>query len=464
MAMLLQSALGLTELLSNTLEVKDNRVNIICAHRLRTERIDGLIYNAVFHESERLRYFLCWLIRRAASGLAVYPASVQGLYAAAARGQVRRFTAPAVSLRAMTYDAARACFRAAKETGCGAMILDLGRNALVGPAQPPLEYATCLLAGAIREGYEGPVFLQANYLHERCAADNTEHGDELDRLQDLAEEALDAGFFNLELDTADLEDLSLPDPADQERASCADAAQLAGFVRTTEPAGVDTHLGVKMNSHGDAMHLPHRFRAFMEGFATEFTGRAGHVTGIGKLSLHIRSADELRLIHDLAEVARREYALATGVNYDGAPLPEVLLAELPRLPVVEVHFGTRYEDLILHHPAFPAQLRDAMHGWIDQTYGELRGPEQDHANFYQQMRMEALERFKQQLWDLAPENKDPIMADLQKTFVSDFKRLKVEDTIHLALAAINIQDTELPRPVEGYYHDVEATYRDLVGE
>ena len=462
--MLLRSAPGLKTLLSDTVEVRDNRVELIDAHRLRTERFDPLVYNAVFHESERLRYFLCWLIRRIASGLAIYPASLQGLYAAAARGQVHRFTAPAVSLRVMPYAAARACFRAAKATGCGAMILDLGQNATEGPAQLPVEYATCLLAAAIREGYEGPVFLQANYLHERRASDDTEHGDELDRLQDLAEEALGAGFFNLELDTADLEDLSLPDPAEQEKECYEDAAQLAGFVRKTEPAGVDTNLGVRMNSRGDAVHLPHRFRAFMDGFAGEFTDRAGHVTGIAKLSLHIHSAEELRMAHDLAEVARREYALATGVHYDGAPLPDELFAELPHIAVVEAHLGTRYEDLILHHPAFPAQLRDELYRWIDETYGELRGPEQDSANFHLQMRMTALDRFKQQLWDIAPENKDPIMAELQETFVADFKRLKVEDTIYPALAAINIQDTELPRPVEGYYHDVEATYRDLVGE
>ncbi len=462
--MLLQSAQDLKGLLFDTLVVQDNCVNIIDAHRLRTERIDHLIYNAVFHESERLRYFLYWLIRRAAAGLSIYPSSIHGLYAAAARGQVRRFTAPAVCIRAMPYDAARACFRAAKETGCGAVLLDLSRNLAEGPALSPAEYTSCMVAGAIREGYEGPVFLQANYLHERRVADETGHGHELDRLQDLAEEALNAGMFNLELDTADLEDLSLPELAEQERASYEDTARLAGFVRTTEPAGVDTNLSVKMNSHGDVVHLAQRFRAFMEGFATELTDRAGHVAGIGKLSLPVRSTDDLRMVHDLAEVARREYAVATGVNFDGTPFIEDLLEKLPQFPIVEAHFGNRYEDFILHHTAFPSQLRDAIDGWIDQTYGEMRGREQDHANFHLQMRAPALESFKRQLWDLPPENKDSIMKDLQDTLIADFKRLSAEDTIHLALAAINIQDTEPPRPAEGYYHDAEGAYWDLVGE
>jgi hypothetical protein len=464
MSMLLERATDLRMLLSNTLEVKDNRVKIVDPHRLRTERIDPLVYNGVFHESERLRYFLCWLIRRAAAGMAIYPASAQVLYAAAARGRLRRFTAPAVSLRAMTYDAARACFRAAKQTGCGAMVLDLGRNATEGPAQSPVEYATCVLAGAIREGYEGPVFLQADYLRERRAPDDDEQGDELARFEDLAEEALGAGFFNLDLDTSDLEDLGIPDPSEQERASCAYAARLAAFVRKTEPAGVDTNLGVRMKSHGDSAHLAQRFRAFMGGFATEFTDRAGHVTGIGKLGLEIRGADELGMVRDLAEVARREYALATGVSCHGAPVPDELLAELPRLSIVEVDMGARYEELVLHHPAFPARLRDAMADWIDRTYGAVRGPGQDRASFRLQLRMTALEAFKRQMWDLPPESKDPVMADLQRTLVADLKRLEVEDTIHLTLANVNIQDTELPRPVEGYYHDVEATYRDLAGE
>jgi hypothetical protein len=364
----------------------------------------------------------------------------------------------------MPYDAARAYFRAAKATSCGAMVFDLGQNATAGPAQPPVEYATCLLAGAIREGYEGPVFMQAGYLHERCAADETERGDELDRLQGLAEEALGSGFFNLEFDTADLEDPSLSDPAEQEKGCYTDAARLASFVRKTEPAGVDANLGVKMNSHGDAAHLPHRFRAFMDGFASEFTDRAGHVTGIGKFSLQIRSAEELHMAHELAEVARREYAIATGVYYDGALLSDELFAELPRLSIAEAHLGNRYEDLILSHRLFPDQLRDQMYLWVDHTYGELRGPEQDSASFYRQMRMTALDRFKRELWDLDTGTKEAVMADLHETSVADFKRLRVEDSLYPVLAAINIQDTELPRPVEGYYHDVEATYRDLVGE
>lgn len=457
----LASPAQLWSLLSNTLDVRANRVEIIDPHRLRTERIDPLVYNAVFHDSERLRYFLCWLIRRAAAGMSIYPASAQGLYAAAARGQVRRFTAPALSLRVMTYDAARACFRAAKQSGCGAMVLDLGPNATEGPAQSPVEYATCLLAGAIREGYEGPVFLQADYLRERRAADEADQRDEFDRFQNLAEEALGAGFFNLELDTSALEDPLAPDPREQERASCADAARLAAFVRKTEPPGVDTNLGVKMRGRGDSEHVARRLRAFMEGFASEFADRAGSVTGIGKLSLDLRSADELGASRDLAEVARREYNLATSVSWGGAPLPEALFAELTRFPVVEAHLGTRYEDLVLNHPGFPAPLRDAMSDWIDKTYGTIRGAEQDRASFQQQLRMPALERFKREMWDLPPESKDPIMADLQRTLLADFKRLDVEDTIHAVLANINIQDTELPRPVEGYYHDVEATYHDL---
>jgi hypothetical protein len=117
----------------------------------------------------------------------------------------------------------------------------------------------------------------------------------------------------------------------------------------------------------------------------------------------------------------------------------------------------------LGHPAFPARLRDAMSDWIDKTYGEARGALQDRASFHLQMRMNALDRFKRDMWDLPPENKDPVMADLQRTLAADFKPLEVQDTIHLALANINIQDTALPRPVEGYYHDVEATYRDLAG-
>jgi hypothetical protein len=460
--MLFHSATGLEGLLRDCLEVRDNGVKIIDAHRLREERIDALVYNAMFQPSERVRYFLSWLIRQVAAGNAIYPASLQGLYTAAARGQTPTLTLPAISLRVMTYAGGRAAFRAARETGAGALAFNL--DAAAKPAQSPLDYATCLLAAALREGYEGPLFLQANFLHERPMADEPAHSDELERLKELVEEALNEAFFNLELDATRMENLTLPDLSAQEQACYADCAELASFVRQTEPGGVGSAIGIQFNSRGDPEHRVQRLRAFMTGFETEFTSRAGHVPGISKFNLNIRGKVDLDIAADFAEVARREYWLPTSVSMDSAAMPDDVIEAVADLPFVGAHLGSRLEDRILDHLAFPGQLRQAMQHWIDTTYGEAHQPGEGDEDFYRAMRPLAYEQFKREMWDLPRQTQEAIMADLQTGLVEDIKRLKVEDSIHLAIDTVNIQQTELPRPIEGYFQDAETTYRDILDQ
>src|SRR5262245_57891552 len=50
-----------------------------------------------------------WLIWEAALALGIFPASINGLYAARGRGETpTNFTVPAMNLRALTFDCARA--------------------------------------------------------------------------------------------------------------------------------------------------------------------------------------------------------------------------------------------------------------------------------------------------------------------------------------------------------------------
>ncbi len=459
--MLFHSASGLEGLLRGCLEVRSDGVRIIDAQRLREERIDALVYNAMFQPSERVRYFLAWLIRQAAAGNAIYPASLKGLYAMAARGQTPKFTVPAVSLRAMTYAGGRSAFQAAWETGTGALVFNL--DGAAKPAQSPLDYATCLLAAAIREGYEGPLFLEADFLHAQPVTDEAAHGDELERLKELAEEALNEGFFNLEFDTTRLENLTLPDPTEQEQACYLDCAALASFVRQTEPGGVGSAIGIRFNCHGDLEHRVQRLRAFMTGFETEFTSRAGHVPGISKFNLNIRGEEDLGMAVDFAEVALREYWLPTSVGQEGAALPDDLIEAVVDLPFVEVHLGSRLEERIFDHPAFPAQLRQAMQRWIE-ACASARQAGQSDEDLRLAMRPLAYEQFKRELWDLPGQTQEAIMADLKADLVEIIRRLRVEDSIHLVIDAVTIQQTELPRPVEGYHQDAKTYYRDILDQ
>src|SRR5437867_5687251 len=92
------------------------------------------------------------------------PASIFPLYTAIGRGEVsRRFTVPAFNIRALTYDSARALFRAAMRHDVGAFIFEIARSEIGYTEQRPAEYAACVLAAAVKEGFRGPVFLQGDH-------------------------------------------------------------------------------------------------------------------------------------------------------------------------------------------------------------------------------------------------------------------------------------------------------------
>ena len=74
------------------------------------------------------------------------------------------FTVPAMNLRMMTYDTARAVFRAAKALSAGAFIFEIARSEIGYTEQRPHEYAASVLAAALREGSRGPVFFQGDHV------------------------------------------------------------------------------------------------------------------------------------------------------------------------------------------------------------------------------------------------------------------------------------------------------------
>ncbi|MGB2876426.1 MAG: hypothetical protein WBB97_00105, partial [Dehalococcoidales bacterium] len=130
---------------------------------LTGDRIDGLVEQAVFSADEPVREENRRQIRELAAGQGIYPASIQGLYDAAGKGAYRNKTVPAINVRGITYEVARAVFRAALKHEVGAFIFEIARSEMGYTKQKPAEYVTCVLAAAIKEGFQGPVFIQGDH-------------------------------------------------------------------------------------------------------------------------------------------------------------------------------------------------------------------------------------------------------------------------------------------------------------
>jgi len=118
--------------------------------------IDSLAWTAAFGATAEIKGTARWIIRGIGAHKGVVPASIHDLYLAVGRGDAKGFTVPAMNLRAMTYDTARAVFRAAKALDAGAFILEIARSEIGYTEQRPHEYSAILTAAALREGFTGP--------------------------------------------------------------------------------------------------------------------------------------------------------------------------------------------------------------------------------------------------------------------------------------------------------------------
>src|SRR5690242_7526316 len=193
--------------------------------RLRSAATDRLVWQAVFAQGEE-REAARWLLWELAQVTGARPASIHDLYLARGRGECGGFTVPAINVRMMAYDTARAVFRAARQGKAGAIILEIARSEIAYTDQRPIEYVTVVLGAALREGYSQPVFIQGDHCQVNAKKYEADPEGEVGEVRKLIAEEIGAGFYNIDVDTSTLVDLSQPTLEEQQRANYERAAEI----------------------------------------------------------------------------------------------------------------------------------------------------------------------------------------------------------------------------------------------
>ena len=200
--------------------------------------IDRLAWTAAFGRDAELKGTARWLVRSLAASAGIRPASIHDLYTAMGRGRARGFTVPAINVRAMAYDTARAVVRAARGLNAGALIFEIARSEIGYTEQRPHEYAAVVIAAALREGFKGPIFIQGDHVQVNAKKFATPDRDkELDAVRALIREEIAAGFYNIDIDTSTLVDLSKATLAEQQEVNVNLATEFTEFIRRHEPKG-----------------------------------------------------------------------------------------------------------------------------------------------------------------------------------------------------------------------------------
>jgi len=441
------------------LENKESRITVKDEKRL-PERLDSLIRDAVFGDIET-QAAARWLIWETAQALGIRPASIHDLYLARGRGEIAKvFTVPAINLRMLGYDSARAVFRAARRLDAGAIIFEIARSEISYTDQRPAEYSSAVLAAAIREGFRGPLFIQGDHFQTSAKKYAADPQAETKAIRDLIGEAVAAGFYNIDIDSSTLVDLSKPTLEEQQRLNYGICSDFTRFIRSLEPKGVTVSIGGEIGEVGLKNSTPEDLDAFMKGY----NSRHGDITGISKISIQTGTShggvvlpdgtlaqvaidfDALRLV---GEKARREYGLGGAVQHGASTLPDAAFHKFVEAGTCEVHLATAFQTLIIEHPAVPESLREEMYAWVRTHAADERKAKDTEAQFIYKTRKKAVGPFKKQFWSLSKQALEPIGADLEKSFSFLLEQLGVAGTVETVKKYVKAPEVHHPLPAGG---------------
>lgn len=413
--------------------------------------LDELVYQAVFGDTSQKQAarFSIW---QQATTAGIIPASINDFYMAKGAGKVPKdVTVPAMNIRGMAYDTARAAFVAANQHHVGALIFEIARSEIGYTDQRPEEYVIVMMAAALREGWSGPLFIQGDHFQAKAAQPGVPKDGEIETIKDLIAEAIKAGFYNIDIDMSTLVDLDKSTEAQQQQANISYSLEMANLVRELEPAGVTISLGGEIGHIGGKNSTLEDLRAYMNGFNA---GLSSDVLGMSKISIQTGThhggvvladgslADvsvDFGVLKDVSRVGRDEYGLGGGVQHGASTLPDEYFNQFTKSEAVEVHLATGFQNIQFEHEAFPQELRDKMYAWLDETMSDERKPDQTAEQFHYQFRKKAWGEFKQAVWDMPEENKVRIRQSLTDRFSFFFEQLHVVNTAELV--------NELVKPV-----------------
>lgn len=450
----------LLSLFDGAVEGSKKGINILDESATRGN-IDNLVEVSVLGSGAK-QVWARYLIRLLALALDAIPASIHELYMARGSGEVPpTFTVPAMNLRALSFDAAKAVFRAARKINAGAMLFEIARSEIGYTQQPPAEYASNILGAAIAEGYRGPVFIQGDHFQISPSRYATNADKELDAVRELIKEAIQAGFYNIDIDTSTLVDLSKETVAEQQKLNAELSAMFSEHIRRIEPAGVTVSVGGEIGEVGGQNSTEEELRAYVDGYQNLVKES---MVGLSKISVQTGTSHGGIVLPDgsvadvsvdfdallrLSRAARHEYGYAGAVQHGASTLPEKAFGKFVEAEACEVHLATNFQNMLFDR--LPDELRDEVYAYLDEKHSDERKADQTDEQFYYKTRKRGIGPFKAQMWAMDTAVKTEICDAWEAQFDQLFDSLSIagsKDYVDRFVSAPKI----VPEPAD-YFDD-----------
>lgn len=456
--MSIETVADLRTRLAGIATISDAGLDVHDETTLRGELMDELVFAAVFGTDE-VRDATRWVIWSASQALGCGSASIHELYRARGAGTFdpTGFTVPAINVRAVTYLTARQAFAAALERDAATVIFEIAKSEMAYTDQRPAEYASVILAAALRTGWRTPVFLQGDHFQFNATKWAADPEPELEGIRDLTREAVGAGFLNIDIDSSTLVDLSLATVPEQQHVNAENTAELTRLIRSLEPSGVTISVGGEIGEVGKVNSTEEELRAYLDGYLAALddglepiskvsiqtgTSHGGVPMADGTIAAVSIDFDTLRR---LSAVARDEYAMAGCVQHGASTLPDEAFDHFPEHGTAEVHLATGFQNILYDAGGLPDDLRGEMMAWCVANCADERKDGETDEQFLYKTRKKAIGPFKRQLWTLPAAAADAVAANLRAKFNLLFDELGIAGTRELVER--HVTPVSLPRPL-----------------
>jgi fructose/tagatose bisphosphate aldolase len=358
----------------------------------------------------------------------------------------------------MNFEMSRAIFRAANKLDVGALILEIARSEIGYTDQRPAEYVAAALAAAIAEGFQGPLFIQGDHFQVSAKGFAADAEKEVGAVRELMREAIEAGFYNIDIDTSTLVDLSKESLDEQQRNNYTVSATLTEFARSLEPEGITVSLGGEIGEVGEKNSTVPELRAYMDGYRAALP--AG-VEGISKISVQTGTSHggvvlpdgtlaqvsvDFDTLRELSKIAREEYGIGGAVQHGASTLPPEAFDRFPAIGTLEIHLATGFQNIMFDNA--PEELVTKAN---DYCLANLRNEWKEgktEEQFLYSTRKKSLGPLKADWWNLDGEAKARIGAALQEQFEFLFEKLNVADTRQVVFDVTSMPKRRRPRPTQ----------------
>ena len=423
--------------------INNGELKIEDPDKLRGDVLDKLIQNAVLNPSTEIKGLSRFFIKSAALELGIVSSSIQGLYDARGRNELQGFTVPALNIRGLPYELCRAIFRTAIKTNAGAFIFELAKSEMSYTFQKPNELSTVILGAAIKEGFTGPVFIQGDHFQVNAKNYAQDPEKEIIGIKNLIESGIAGGFYNIDIDTSTLVDLSKTNVVEQQRANFEVGVELTQHVRDNEPEGITISVGGEIGEVGKENSNEQELRAYLDNFNDLLEKNISGATTISKISIQTGTSHggvplpdgtvadvnlDFDTLENLSRISRDNYGLAGAVQHGASTLPQDLFHKFPELETAEIHLATDFQNMIYGSELFPTSFKEKIYTRLREKFcSEQKSGETDEQFIYK-TRKKGFGEFKKEFWELSNEIREGIGEELENKMNFLFKKLAVQNT------------------------------------